>query len=112
MNPQPSVFVSNIFTFIFVMIVLYYFLTTNVKKYSDNFVIGHYDPPDPVVPIVNVEVLQPENKHNDSFKIDCLKALRSLGYKKSEANKLVEKVFSQFAPKDIQEFIGMALKHG
>lgn len=128
MNPQPEPLISQALLVIFCIIAAYSFLTYKPKQSRhslDYFELGYisenietihkYVPTNCTVPKPKPVAVKQANQKPIKSKLsplqeDCINALRSMGMKKSEAIKKVERVFKSVQPKTIQEFIVEAFK--
>lgn len=113
MNEQPSEFMSGLCTFMFLVTSVYFLLTLPRKKFSDQIVIGYYDPVAAINITNNVTknyVKKSKPEIDPEFYSECIEALISLGHKKSKAKQIANGIFEKFSPKTIQEFVSIAFK--
>lgn len=119
MNEQPSEVLSQLMAYCF-MAMFFYFMITNKNKPSRNdslFKIAYIEEPIYPAPtiIINNET-SPSTKHKEDkkkqqFFIDCVNALVSLGFKKTIAQKLTQKIIESHQPTSIQQFLHLAINH-
>lgn len=111
MNPQPSEYVGNLGALLFFALFIFYAIKSYVDGQTidinkiDLVTFGYIE--DPITTkTTNL------NFESQQLYLDCIEALYTLGYKKSEAKKKAKLIFSTFNPQpsSIQEFLSVALK--
>ena len=108
LHGQPPIWVGGLGALIFLIIIVVslmigYMDEKRHKKVNwDLFEIGYIlDPKENSVastPVIEVEV-------NSELRIDCILALVAIGYKKTEAKKIAEKVFASKDITSVEQFL-------
>jgi hypothetical protein len=110
MNPQPSEYVGHLCALAFIGVFLFYAYqaytegrTIDLKNF-DYVTIGYVEEPVKCATVASFESQQ--------LYLDCIEALYTLGFKKSEAKKKAKLIFSSIDPQpsSVQEFLSIALK--
>ena len=100
MNEQPPVILGFIVALGLVLIVIYYFFegmeNASKDKYDPTFTLGY--------------ITEEVPTYNKIFYDECKGSLVSIGYKKSHANIITKRVFSNSIPRDITSFLVEAMK--
>jgi len=112
MNPQPSEYVGNIGALCFFCIFIFY----AIKTYMDGATVDLNK-----IDLINIgyleEPVKPQtiaaNFESQQLYLDCIEALYTIGFKKSDAKKKAMLIFSTFDPQpsSIQEFLSIALQN-
>ena len=113
MNPQPDNYSVQVATFLFVLlcVVQYFRHKPSAIKNYDMFEIGTITPTDLPVRVVERKVMvKPPKRQLTQLQQDCVDVLHALGMKKSDALKMMKTVFTTSNPKDIHEFLTIAMK--
>lgn len=111
MNPQPSEHVGNIGALCVFILFIFYTLKAYANGHSldlnkiDLIDIAYIEE-EPIKKTVS------QNFESQQLYLDCIEALYSLGFKKSEAKKKAKLIFSTLDPQpsSIQEFLNIALQ--
>lgn len=119
MNPQPPLYVGQLFAVLFCCMFIFYFLKeffneNATSKNMDLFTIGYIeDSNNVVVNLRNTTINQKLDFESQQLYIDCIDALCAIGMKKTEAKRKTKEIFSTMSnpPTSIQEFLMIALRN-
>jgi len=111
MNPQPSPYVGVFMSIVAILIIAYHAIKMNNSLKSseryinyDLFSLGVIDSSPALVQNFVVPI------HGSDLYNDCVDALIGLGYKKKQAHKKAQSIFSTSSPSSIIEFLSMVTK--
>lgn len=111
MNPQPSPSVGIFMSIVAILIIAYHAIKMhNSLKSSQRYInydlfnLGVIDSSPTLVQNFVVPI------HNSDLYKDCVDALIGLGYKKKQAHKKAQSVFSTSSPSSIIEFLSTVTK--
>lgn len=112
MSSQPDPYIGHFVSLILFFLFLFYFLKSSMNSKDnhngDLFTIGYIEESNPIINVINQEVV---NFESQQLYVDCVDALHALGMKKSEAKRKARSIFlnSDPRPNSVQEFLIMAL---
>jgi len=119
MNPQPEPYLGNIVALAIVASFFYFYMKACAEgkkiNSSDLFTIGYIERDDaPVINLQqNVSKQDAPDFESQQLYVDCIDALHSIGFKKTEAKKRAKQIFSSMKnpPTSVQDFLMIALRN-